>query len=131
VTVIGPARLDSRQEALALFKFYQRRGYRISIRSIGRVLRELDIRFRDEDLFKWLTPLRKRSSKTYNLRTRRARVTSDCTKCRQPAVIVAQGENGELWCSPCLRLDYGGGPPSMFVDVPYGPGHPGKQVAAC
>jgi hypothetical protein len=129
---------NARKEAVAVFNFYRQRGYRISIRSVGRVLREQRIRFRDAELFRWLSPLRagvvKRAlegstPQSYHPPTRRSRLSARCSGCRETKVIVAQGEGGrgktlELYCADCCKKAYGGGPAEMFGQIPYGPGAP-------
>lgn len=50
--------VNAQQEAVALWRFYQGRGIKPSIRSIGRALRDQKIRCRDADLFLWLSKFR-------------------------------------------------------------------------
>ena len=46
---------NAQQEAVALFEFLEKRGFVMSVRSIGRMLREeLGLKFREDDLRGWL-----------------------------------------------------------------------------
>lgn len=48
--------MNAQQEAVALFKFLEARGFSPSVRSIARALRDQDVAFRESSLREWLAP---------------------------------------------------------------------------
>lgn len=54
--------MNAQQEAVALWKFLESRGFRPSIRSVGRALRDQKVRFREADLYRWLEPFQSREA---------------------------------------------------------------------
>lgn len=48
--------MNAQQEAVALFRFFESRGMKPSVASIGRALRDQGIKFREADLYGWLKP---------------------------------------------------------------------------
>lgn len=48
--------MNAQQEAVALYLHLEGRGFEPSVRSIGRALRDQGLRFREDDLRRWLKP---------------------------------------------------------------------------
>lgn len=55
--------MNAQQEAVALWKFLEGRGFAPSVRSIGRALRDQGLKFRDQDLHGWLSQFREAAGK--------------------------------------------------------------------
>jgi hypothetical protein len=82
--------MNAQQEAVALFKFLESRGFRPSTRSVSRALRDQGMTFREERLRLWLKPFRDASG------THRAEKGTQKTSTRDAASTAADATGTRL-----------------------------------
>ena len=70
---------NPQQEAVALWKYYESRGFKPTVRLVGRALREQGMRFRDTDLRTWLDKFRTRPGRKPDATRTHETSTGDAT----------------------------------------------------